>query len=119
MNTIAKLSLVLGTFFSPLFVFAQIQFENISFEQALEKANQENKLIFVDAYAAWCGPCKWMDNNVFNKVEVGNVYNPQFVNLRINMETPKGKAFGKKYPVAAYRRSNSKNGWLSIADESL
>ena len=102
MNAIAKLSLVLCTVLSPLFLFGQISFEELSLEAALEKAQLENKLVFVDAYAVWCGPCKWMDNNVFTDKKVGETYNEKFVNLKINMESKEGKAFAKKYPVAAY-----------------
>ena len=39
-------------------VFSQgIQFEIGSWKEVLQKAKQENKLIFVDLYSTWCGPC--------------------------------------------------------------
>ena len=39
-------------------VFSQgIQFETGSWKEVLQKAKQENKLIFVDLYTTWCGPC--------------------------------------------------------------
>jgi thiol:disulfide interchange protein len=42
-----------------------INFENnLSWEQVKEKAKAENKYIFVDCYATWCGPCKAMDKEV-------------------------------------------------------
>ncbi|MBL7708461.1 MAG: thioredoxin family protein, partial [Chitinophagaceae bacterium] len=48
----------------PLFALAQnnsgIQFQNLSWSQLLAKAKTENKLIFVDAFTTWCGPCKQM-----------------------------------------------------------
>ena len=31
-----------------------------SWKKIVEKARSENKLIFVDCYADWCGPCKMM-----------------------------------------------------------
>ena len=35
-----------------------IYFDELSFEEALEKAKKSNKLLFVDCYTSWCGPCK-------------------------------------------------------------
>ena len=42
-----------------------IQFFHGTFAEALEKANKEGKLIFMDAYTSWCGPCKRMSASVF------------------------------------------------------
>jgi len=79
-----------------------IEFFQGTFEEAKERALQEGKLIFVDAYAVWCGPCKRMSNVVFPNEEVGELYNKFFINMKIDMEKPPGKEFGKTYPVAAY-----------------
>ena len=35
-----------------------IEFVDATWQEAMEKAKQENKLLFVDSYAKWCGPCK-------------------------------------------------------------
>jgi len=79
-----------------------IQFKSISFEQALEEAKASNKLIFMDAYAEWCGPCKYMTANVFTDKEVGEFYNAKFINLKIDMEKGEGPALAAKYQVRAY-----------------
>lgn len=79
-----------------------INFENISFEEALKKAKKEKKLIFVDAYAVWCGPCKWMDANTFREKEVGDAFNSEFINLKIDMEKGEGPELARKYNVRAY-----------------
>ena len=45
-----------------------IQFEhNTTWQAVLDKAKQENKYIFVDAFTTWCGPCKMMAKNIFPK----------------------------------------------------
>lgn len=79
-----------------------INFEDISFEEALKKAKKEKKLIFVDAYAVWCGPCKWMEANTFQEKEVGEAFNEKFINLKIDMEKGEGPELARKYNVRAY-----------------
>lgn len=79
-----------------------IQFFHGSWEEALEKAKAEQKPIFVDAYASWCGPCKRMAAKVFPQEEVGALFNAKFINVKIDMEKGEGPAFAKKFPVRAY-----------------
>jgi len=79
-----------------------IDFHKGTWAEALEKASLEDKIIFVDAYTSWCGPCKRMDANVFPKKEVGDFYNPAFINVKLNMEKGDGRSFAKKYRVSSY-----------------
>ena len=39
---------------------AQTKFLELAFTKALERAKGENKMVFVDCYTSWCGPCKMM-----------------------------------------------------------
>lgn len=52
-----------------------VLFEDMTTEQAVEKAKAEDKYVFVDVYTNWCGPCKMMDNQVFPMKEVGDYFN--------------------------------------------
>ncbi len=79
-----------------------IEFVEVTWQEAVELAKQENKLLFVDSYAKWCGPCKRMAREEFVKPEVGDVYNSNFINLKLDMETKNGRTFDSKYPVTAY-----------------
>lgn len=95
------------TIFSALFIgalaFAQgIKFEDTNFSTILAKAKKENKLVFIDAYASWCGPCKLMVKNVFPQKAVGDYYNSHFVNAKIDMEKGEGVELAKKYNVKAF-----------------
>jgi thioredoxin-related protein len=84
-------------------LFSQgITFFEGSWKDAMAKAKAEDKLLFVDAYAKWCGPCKAMAKNVFTKPEVGDFFNANFINLKLDMEEADGVTFGHKYPVRAY-----------------
>lgn len=79
-----------------------IDFFEGSFEEAKQVANEQGKIIFVDAYTTWCGPCKRMSKNVFPQAEVGDFYNANFVNLKLDMEKGEGKSFRQKYGVNAF-----------------
>ncbi len=79
-----------------------IEFYKGDWKEALEIAKNEEKLIFVDAYAKWCGPCKRMAKTEFTKEEVGRFFNQNFINLKIDMEEKMGREFGQQYPVSAY-----------------
>jgi thiol-disulfide isomerase/thioredoxin len=83
--------------------FAQgIEFFHGTWEEALVKAETEGKLIFVDAYTTWCGPCKKMSANVFPQAEVGDVFNANFINVKLDMEKEESVAFRKVHRVRAY-----------------
>ncbi|PHI21556.1 hypothetical protein CEQ90_01715 [Lewinellaceae bacterium SD302] len=99
-NTILTLSLLFIAF---LQLPAQgIEFFHGSWEEALVKAQQEDKPIFVDAYASWCGPCKRMAAQVFPEAAVGEVFNANFISLKLDMEKPEAASFRANHPVRAY-----------------
>ena len=78
-----------------------IQFFHGTWEEGVQKARQENKLVFVDGYTVWCGPCAYMMKNVFPLKEVGDFYNKNFICMKIDMEK-EGKELAKRYNVVAY-----------------
>jgi thiol-disulfide isomerase/thioredoxin len=79
-----------------------IEFEQGTFQQALDKAKQENKMVFMDCYTTWCGPCKSLAKNIFPQKEVGDVFNQKFVNVKMDMEKGEGIALQKKYSITAF-----------------
>lgn len=76
-----------------------IRFESGSFKQILEKAKKENKCVFVDVYAVWCGPCKLMSNTVFKEKAVGDYANAHFVSVQIDCERGEGPSVKTRYAV--------------------
>ena len=58
-----------------------IEFFHGTLEEAKEIAKRENKLIFIDCYTTWCGPCKMLSKFVFTDPEMGEFYNENFINL--------------------------------------
>jgi thiol-disulfide isomerase/thioredoxin len=79
-----------------------VYFTDSSWQTLLVKAKNEHKLIFMDAFTTWCGPCKWMDKNVFPDENVAAVYNRNFINAHTDMEKGEGIDLRKKYEVKAY-----------------
>lgn len=73
-----------------------------SWADALETARSQRKLIFVDAYTEWCGPCKMMNRNTFPSDQVGELFNSSFVNVKLDMEKGEGLTFASRYQVNAY-----------------
>ncbi len=78
-----------------------IAFEHQSMSEVLKQAEKANKLVFVDLYTDWCGPCKMMSKDVFTQAEVGDFFNSNFINLKVNAEK-EGVEYAKKYEVSAY-----------------
>lgn len=80
----------------------EIHFEKTSFADIKAKAKKENKLIFMDAYTSWCGPCKWMAKEVFTNDTVADYFNAKFVNAKFDMEKGEGVEIAKLYSVQCY-----------------
>ncbi len=79
-----------------------IQFHNGSWDAALNLAKKENKLIFLDIYATWCGPCKQLKKYTFANTKVGSFYNKNFINVSFNGEVGDGATLAKKYKITGY-----------------
>ncbi|MCB0704820.1 MAG: thioredoxin family protein [Saprospiraceae bacterium] len=73
--------------------------EDQSWESILENARETNRIIFVDAYASWCGPCKAMSKEVFILPTVGAFFNEHFINVKLNVEKGDGPNVASHYGV--------------------
>ncbi len=102
-----KKPIVLGVMLPFLVLHAQGQgmvFEpqGTLFKDAVAKAQQTGKKIFLDCYTSWCGPCKMMARDVFPQEKVGAFMNASYVNIQIDMEKGEGPELAKKWEVSAY-----------------
>lgn len=94
------LSLLLITTFAQA---AEITFmDNPTWASVLEKAKKENKMIFLDGYATWCGPCKTMDAETYKNQAVADYFNANFINVKYDMEKGEGPKLAEQYQVTAY-----------------
>lgn len=94
--------LLLSIFATTLVKADGIEFFHGTWEEALEEAQKQQKVLFVDAYAAWCGPCKRMAKNIFPLKEVGDFYNENFINVKLDYEKKEADGFRKNYTVSAF-----------------
>jgi len=78
-----------------------INFQAKNLEEAKKLAKQENKLIFIDLYTTWCGPCKLMKKNTFPDAELGTLFNENFISLYIDAEK-EGIELAKKFKIVNY-----------------
>lgn len=80
-----------------------IEATDVSFEDILAQAKRENKRVFVDIWADWCGACKRMASTVFKDTRIGNLMNYSLINYSYNFEkVADGKAFLEKYNVHSF-----------------
>lgn len=79
-----------------------IAFFKGSWEEALAKAKSEGKLIFLDAYAEWCNPCKRMSESVFTNEALGAYFNEHFICVKMDMEKGIGEELAIRYVLESY-----------------
>ncbi len=53
---------------APLAAQGPVRWEH-DFQSALRRAKAENKVIFMDLWTEWCGPCQYLQKNVFPSAE--------------------------------------------------
>ncbi len=87
-----------------------VAFQTNGWETLLKRAKAEDKLIFVDVYTTWCGPCRWMDQNVFNNPQVGQFMNQNLLVYKADAEHGEGIGVARQFGVRAYPTALFVNG---------
>jgi thiol-disulfide isomerase/thioredoxin len=75
-------------------------FSELNFKAASKEAAKTGKIVLVDFYTTWCGPCKLLDKNTWTDAAVIQLLEQKTVALRIDAE--KEVALSKRYKIASY-----------------
>ncbi len=81
---------------------AEVNFQNVSFDDAKALAAKEHKVVMVDFFTTWCVWCKTLDRNTYSDVNVGKITDAKFISVKIDAEKGEGIALAKKYGVTGY-----------------
>lgn len=76
---------------------AQVKWVEGSTDKVRELAVKADKLVFIDLYADWCGPCRMMEERVFKREDVGDYFDRHFVAAKYNVDRPTGRALMQRY----------------------
>jgi thioredoxin-related protein len=96
-----------------------IQFVHERYAEALRLAKAQNKLVFMDAYTTWCGPCKQMAKKVFTDTRVADYFNEKFVNLKLDMEKGEGLTAFQRYGIEGFPTLLFLNGDGDVIHKAL
>lgn len=82
----------------------EIKLQKINLDEAKALAKKENKMIFVDLSATWCGPCKQLKATTFKEPAVARFYNSKFVSMYVECDIQKELAeqMKKAYGYSAF-----------------
>lgn len=81
---------------------AGITFIEQDWNKALTDAKAQNKLVFLDIYATWCGPCKLLKKNTFSDPKVGEFFNSNFINVSVDGESGVGPTLAQQFNIEGY-----------------
>ena len=100
---VAALVLLVSVITSSMVNAAGIEFNHDKkFQEVLDMAKAQGKLVFIDCYTSWCGPCRMLSTTVFTDSTVGDFFNSAFVNAKFDMEKDEGPIIANKYSVRSY-----------------
>ncbi len=96
-----KFLALLSCLFISAIISAQIHFSSVSFNEALQKASAEGKIIFLQFEAADCNQCNDVANKGFDNKEVADKINQTFFCLKIDPQHPDRSRIAASYNLDA------------------
>jgi thiol-disulfide isomerase/thioredoxin len=99
MRPLFVLFFALLTFTQSSYALTFIPAERGGFERAKLKAKEEGKMLFLDFYANWCTPCKWMDETTFKDLEIKNLLEQKYIAVKVNIDDFEGFELKSKFDI--------------------
>lgn len=75
-------------------------FHDLSFDAACAEAKKADKVVFIDFFTTWCGPCKMMDRSTFKDEAVVKLLKDKAVAIKVDAE--KQRDLSQRYKVSSY-----------------
>jgi len=94
-------------------------FVQASLPAALSKAEAAQKLVLVDVYTTWCGPCKMLDRTTWVDEKVVKFLSEKVVAIKIDAEKGDGPAIARKYAVQGYPTLLLLNAKGEVVDKAM
>lgn len=76
-----------------------INYERGIYEKAKHQAAQEGKLLFLDFYAKWCMPCKWMDETTFSDRTVISKLKEDYIAIKVDIDEMEGFELKSRFDI--------------------
>jgi len=80
---------------------SRVRWEPGAPESALARARRDSLPAYLDFYATWCAPCRWMDRVVYPDPLLADASEGVRM-IRVDIDSPAGKALAARYDVQAY-----------------
>lgn len=96
-----RVLIIAGMMLASMTLFAQSGarfLDNVPWNEVMRQAKKADKMIFVDCYTTWCGPCKQLATEIFPQEKMGKYLNERFVCVKYDVEHGEGLVFAEKYP---------------------
>ena len=116
MKTLKLYTAILGVFFLLTSFKPASELTWMGFNDGYALAKKKNKIMLIDVYTDWCGWCKRMDRDTYEKAEIIEILNKDYVVIKFNPEIQNAvyKFEGKEYngpQLAAAISNNQINGY--------
>ena len=95
--SMSKKLLTAVSFFIPSLLFSQLKFQDISFEEAVNKAKKTGQLIFMQVESVGCTQCNEVADKAFEDQDLGAQLEETFICLKITPDHPDKKTIDELY----------------------
>ncbi|HMS34849.1 MAG TPA: thioredoxin fold domain-containing protein [Ignavibacteria bacterium] len=103
MKSIIKSLLILFILIVTKTTFAEdVSFSNGTYQEILDMAKQQNKIVMIDFVTDWCKWCVETDRKVYTNGDVSAFANEHQINWKIDAEKGEGPDLAKKYGVKGF-----------------